>query len=54
MPLDTKTLERLAERVARLCKNFNEPNGIPMSKDSTWAELTNEALPELENYFKES
>lgn len=54
MLLDTKMLEKLAERVARLCKNLNDTEGVAMGQDWTWAELTREALPELDNYLKET
>jgi Mn-dependent DtxR family transcriptional regulator len=52
-PLDTKILEKLSERVERLCRVINDPNAAPMGKDWQWAELTNEALPELETYLSE-
>ena len=51
-PLCTTKLQDLTERVARLCKSLNNENGIAMGKDWSWAELTHEALPALEEYLK--
>jgi hypothetical protein len=49
--LDTKILEKLSERVERLCRAINDPYAVSMGKDWSWAELTHEALPELESYL---
>ena len=49
--LDTKILEKLTERVERLCRAINELDAVAMGKDWSWAELTHEALPELEAYL---
>lgn len=49
--LDTKILEKLSERVERLCRAINDPDAVAMGKDWSWAELTHEALPELEAYL---
>jgi len=52
--LDTKTLETLSERVARLCRDINDPDAVAMGKDWSWVELTRKAIPELEAYLSGS
>lgn len=52
--LDTKILEKLADRVVRLCKSINDPDAVAMGKDWSWAELTHNALPELAKYLSGS
>ena len=49
--LDTKILEKLSERVERLCRAINDADAVAMGKDWSWAELTHDALPELEAYL---
>jgi len=49
--LDTKILEKLSERVERLCRAINNTDAVAMGKDWSWAELTHEALPALEDYL---
>jgi len=49
--LDPKILEKLSERVTRLCCAINDPDAVAMGKDWSWAELTHEALPELGQYL---
>ena len=53
MEIDTKKLEALAERVSKKCKEINSEDALPISKDSAWAELVSEALPELVSYLIE-
>ena len=49
--IDTRILEKLTERVERLCREYNDPNTTGMGKDWAWTELTHEALPDLEEYL---
>lgn len=52
--IDTRILGPLADRVARLCKSMNDPHAVAMGKDSSWDELTHDALPNLEAYLSEA